>query len=772
MGSGDIENKLHQKAAAREAARLQQEQEQAAAALQTERDSKQQAEQERVLELRQSIADVDSKTRQMQALLDELNQVHEQAKGLTSGAIQEKQELVQATGELGKLFAEPKFQALLAEERIYTVDDLLVAGDFAEDERVQVVKTRRESYPAKRELARGQIDKRGEAKRRAHKAITDEKPGAAPGLTYKDIVTALEELIQELGQEQKRLFYQTPEGQEALSAEILDRVRKRHKRPTGTYGTGEVYYSLTQKSVNKLNTVVAGDIEDGASYGQIQVKAELKNHFRELVDTLLAEKEEKEGVPALQKAVDTIEALPKRWGEIYDTLLAVSKARQETIDRLMELLGKDTNSPLFRQINGYGHWVHKDPERLATAFIDSNSSNNGIVYGIGMGTQTPEVILEKTISEQKALAEQIKRGNAKNIFSRSALMGGHQEHNYETRLENPERAAIILAEQAEFYNKFKAELTTPEELLAKTGGGHEATFYKTTRVKTAHALGFGDRGPVKSRLYFDGKTYAALCDASLPQIKARLQQQRQELATTAARFKEQVDDKVEADWADRELDSFHNARVGQNYLIYREAENILRMKQAAERLVPRLDLAVARLQGQMAEQVQAVENDRLNFTSVPEKDLQQLKKEITALQTEIQTIERDIDLIDQRAITEGDGLTGGKKRKRKEEKTVLTGRLETALQRLQEANVNYLPKEELNTKLGDIRAWLFEARREGLELTVPRGPVSLQEFIGNIKGQMNFQLTPEQSQIYEQYQALTKKQTDAAGQYQKKWGRL
>lgn len=760
----DLENILRQKAAAKEAERTEQQKQQEAALAEAERLQKQEAEESRLVGLRQSITDIDTKTEQMQSVLAELKQAHEQAKTSVGGAKKEGQELTKATAEVNKLFTNEQFRALLAEEGIESLDDLLQAEEYSEQEQVKSVKGLKQSRTEKRQTAREQIGSRRQAKVEAHKAITTERPDVPQKLTYKDVVAVLEELVQDLGNERKKLYYQTPEGQEALKAEILDRVSQRHEKIRS-------HYRLASKQeINNRQTITKGDIEDGGEYGEEKVKDAIKDYYEQVIDGELTEEAKRNGQPQLQEAVGTIEGLPKRWREIRATLRELRSARRETIDRLAGLLGNDRNAPLFQQVNNYGHWGYDNPQKLAETFVDANAGHNAITLGLGMGTETPEVILERIISDQENLLEQARSGNLKKAFSRTdvdAKSFQPESYRYETKLDNPERVAIILAEQREFYRKFQAALTTPEEVLAKMKG-RDNDLHREIHVRSQYDLGLDDRGQIKSQLDFDGKTYATLRDTPLSQIKVRLEQQQKELEKITATLKEQIGDKVEADWDSTELSAFQYDR--ENYQSIQEAERIVKMQKIAETLSPRLDLAISGLQEQMDQQLSFGQRGQLSFDSIPEKDLQRLQKEIAELQQEIQKVEANIRSIDQRAVSEGDGLLGRKRKQREQEKATLDTQKQTLQERLQNLQAEYQPKAEMDKKLDGVRSWLYTANREGLELKMPRGSISSRELVDSVKGQMNFQLTPERSQVYKQYQALKKKQEQTAKQYDK-WRR-
>src|SRR3989344_4225615 len=170
----DLENILRQKATAKETERAKQQKEQETALAEAERLQKQEAEESRLVGLRESITDIDTKTGQMQSLLAELKQAHEQAKTSVGGAKKERQELTKATAEVNMLFTNEQFRALLAEEGIGSLDDLLQAEEYSEQKQVKSIKGLRHSSVKKHQAAREQIGTRRQAKVEGHKVITAE----------------------------------------------------------------------------------------------------------------------------------------------------------------------------------------------------------------------------------------------------------------------------------------------------------------------------------------------------------------------------------------------------------------------------------------------------------------------------------------------------------------------------------------------------------------------------------------------------------------------
>lgn len=768
-----IEDLLRQKAAAKEDERLQQENDQRAVADKAERLQQQEAKESRLGGLRQSITDIDTKIGQMQSLLNELKQAHEQAKTSVVAAKKEGHELAQATAEVNKLFTNEQFRALLAGEGIESIDDLLLAEEYSEQDQVKSVKGLRKSREKKYQAAHDQIGEIRQAKVEAQKAITAEKPDVTQKLSYKDVVTALEELVQDLGNERKKLYYQTPEGQEALKAEILDRVKKRCVH-------NDTYYNFASAEViNKHKTITKGDIEDSSEYGKEKVKDAVKNYYGEVIDNKLAEEEQNNGQTRLREAVETLENLPKRWRENRKALQELQSARRATIDRLAKLLGNDRQTPLFQQVNNSGHWNHNNPQELAETFVDANAGYNTSSLGLGAGAETPDKILEGIVSEQEKFHEPISEENIQNAFSRQNVSIDRFSpalYRHETIFDNPERVAIILAEQAEFYRKFQAALTTPEEVLAKTKT-NPTDLYKEIRTRSEEELGLGHGGRIKRRLDFDGKTFQTLRDTPLYQIKADLERRQKALESTAKTLKEQISYKVDVDWDFTELSAFLDSR--DNLGIVQEAVRIVKVKKIAEVSSPRFDLVISGLQEQMEMRLTIDYRGQLSFDSIPKADAQRVQKrfdgddindlDIDALLRSIQRVEVNMRSIDERAVSEGNGLFRGKRKQREQEKDALDIQKQAMQERLTNLQAENELEAKMDKKLNGIRAWIDASKTDGLELKLPNGSVPLQELVDNIKGQMNVQLTPEQSKIYEQYQVLKEKQKKTAEQYVDRW---
>lgn len=717
------------------------------------------AEEARLAELQQSITDIDGKIESMQSLLGELKQAHEQAGASAAGTKKEGKELIQATEQINELFKDDRIRKLLENKGINSLDDLLEARDYSEHEEVKSVKGLRQSRAEKRQTVKELIGVRRQAKAKARETITAERPDALKKLTYSDVVADLEQIIQNLSQERQELFYQTPKGQEALKAEILEKVSYNKEK----FG----YYSElpTKHIIQSWHTVNKEDIEKhAAKYGEDEVKTAIKEYWKQLIDDKFAEEAKKDGRPQLQEAVNTIDNLPKRWDENRAILQELQKAKREAIDRLAELLDDNPETVLFLNMNKYGNWHYNNPQKLAEAFIDFKFRHNSYDLGLEMGPARPvETIIEKTIADQKKRLEEISRGNSRKAISRAnsdltlqAL--GPEQYQAETELINPERIAIILAEQAEFYRKFQAELTTEDNVL------NNLVIHQKIQIKSNYDLGINKIEPL---ITFDGKTYKTLRDKPLAEIKARLELEEKELAEKAAELKEQVKAKIEVDWDSTKLVMFQEQE--KNHQNIQEAIEIRRKKKIAEELSPDLASAASELKEQMNELVFFDRKDVLKFNSIPEQDISGLSKKIEEANAGINRVNDYIKAIDERATYEKNGLFGGKKRRREKEKELLKKQKQEQGVELKKLRNDQKIKFEKDQKLNGVRAFIYKVKQSKLELKIPSGSFTLQQLIDGLDNSMNFQLTPEQSEIYGQYQALKKKIEQTKEWYNKKW---
>jgi hypothetical protein len=735
---------------ARKAEQLRQDQEKT----KTKEAEKKEIEEARIAGIQASITGIDAKIEKLQLLLAELKDAHEQAKTLTIKAKDEGKNLTEATAKINKLFEDEEYCAVFKNEKINSLDDLLKAKEYSEDEKVKSVKELK-NREIKKE-AHQKIIVRGEKKREAREAIKKENPNLQPKPNYDNIANILEELIQGLSDERKKLYYQTPEGQVALKKEILEKISERHKKSflyDRKFLSGEEIDSQTIISAEDIADAEKYSEEYGDQYNE-EVKGAVKEYYGQVIDKEMADEAKKKGLTQLNEAVETIENLPARWHKIQKILDEVKTARENTINSLAELLGEDSNAPLFKNMNKYGGWYFDDPKKLATAFIDSKAKNNAITWEMKMGTVTPEIFIQEAIDAQRDMPYKIKNSNEReknNLFKSGGMY-------------NPDAIAVILAEQAEFYRKFQDTIENDPAAFDHVNSSQNNQLSQKIEIKSLSELGLGEGQKLKLYLNYDDNAKIELIKNSWDSIKGSLANKNKEQTEVVAKLKERINSKIEADWARRELDIFTDANGNSKKIS--DIEKNIKMQKASEKFLRDLDSALFQLEKEKNEQLTVIQSGQINFTSVSETDLLKLENEIQKINLEINKINSAISLIDQSARSEGDGLFGGKKKKRESDKAVLENEKSTLQKKLNNLTSQYNAKFGTDKKLNNIRACFNEAKKAGLTLKMPDDQVCLQELVDKIKAQMNFELTSEQQQFYIKHQSLKKKQEQTAKQYE------
>ncbi|HAU66525.1 MAG: hypothetical protein A2017_19505 [Lentisphaerae bacterium GWF2_44_16] len=730
-----------------------------AAELQAEVSRKEKLEKSRLVNLRRSIESIDSKVSHMRDLFTELTQAHERAGTSVAGAKKEGKALKTATTELERVFQDETFRLILADEGINSFDDLLNAEDYSKESEVKAVKESRQSRTTKRQTAQESITARHEVKERVREALRLETrdPGR---LTYKDIIATLKGFIETLEQERKKLFDQTPEGQETIRAEIFDRVKQQYGQRWSYNGLAFIKQRLDRQPI-----IVEADLEDAHEHGEEEVKAVIKEYYEQVIDRDLQEEAERNGLLSLKEAVRTIENLSVDWNNIRKTLAGVQRARIQTIDQLVKLLGSDKKSELFQRIKRYGNWNHDDPERLAEAFVDTFAKENAMMFGLGDGSQIPEMIIEKEILNQERLLQHVHDGDSKKVFSRTDV-DLFRSSPFDTKLENPERIGIILTEQEEFYKKFQRILSTSEELLEKMKQD-TTDIFEEVHVRSRHDLGIDGRGVISLMVSFDGKTYLALRESRFESVKVHLEREQKKLEQKRTQLKAQLNDKVEADWDEEQLQTFRFRN--NNDSLVREAESRMDFKETAEQLSSKLDMAMVPMTEFFFQEVVLNQYGRIEFSMVPEKDFEDLDRKIESLSAEIKRKKKVIEALKEEILENNGFFQKGRRRKIEAEKQTLEDdlvSLEEGFKTLREENER---KRDLDRVLKNIRTILKQVAISGLKVSMPRTKVPLHEFIDTVKKQLIIELTPAQSSVLEQYQALVKKRDETKEVYKRKW---
>lgn len=719
----DIEDILRQKAAAKEAERLRQQQEQEAATAEAERRQKQEAEEARLGGLRQSIADIDAKTGQMQLLLSRLGQVHDQARTSAGEAKKERQELTKATAEIDKLFANVEFRALLAEEGIKSSDDLLQAEEYAEQEQVQSVKGLEQSHIEKRRAARERIGARRQAKVEAHKTITTERPDVPQTLTYNHIATALEKLVQELGVERKNLYYQTPEGQEEKRQEAENRVVGRHERRGASH-------SLLD-NLDRNDLVDPEDIKDAEEYGGTYVKNALIKVWSGRIDGEIQRKKEQAGLHILSQDIQALQDSEKRFPEVQRAVRAAEDKRLELAQHLIKICTDNPDN--LKRLNNYRGVGSRPAEAAIHHYLEHldylDQYENNFQWARGFIAQyNPDVR---------------KRGD---LFDQSRRSG--RGDYYETNAINPDRFIDIARKAVEFYEK---QIQENQERLVLPN--------EKKRAPEARAVQKTDDWRRRETyVYAHKKTEEYLKHKSLPDAAAEVGKSVAALDVLGGQAKEKVKKKLEKDWTERELSVYLRD--------HREAYDIVQQKEKIDQLKPRAKvgeeiLAVERIKlGVRTQERVSVEKSRYTrgeyYVSVPDlnteqeadqKKLEQLNQELTSLVEQI-TVKTNEDRgfwgRKEKRIAEELKTLQEQKRAKNQEMAGLGLQIDQRNQRINA--MNELSKVINTAELGSNYA--------DREMTIGELMDDLAVRLREIK---QGQLTPEQQQIYDVYVGLHEK---------------
>ncbi len=760
-----LADKLSRRVAEKEGKKVREEQETKAAQAQAEVLEKQQAEESRLEGLRQSIGILDSRLESMRTLLTELTQTHEKAGVSVAGAKKEGKALTKAISELEKLFENEQFHAILEEEGISSLEDLLKAEQYSEESEIKTVKQFRESRTIKRQTARESIAARRKVKVKAAKALLLEKPDITLNRVYRDVpsypsvTTALERTIQELEQERKTLFDQTPEGQEVVRKEMFERVRQQYESQRN------VWRSLISASTLDNQVVWSeSSVEDAKKYGAEKVKSVIKEYYGQVIDRDLQEQAKRNGVIQLQEAVDTIESLPRRWNEVSDRLQQVRQERQKTIDSLNSLLGIDSGAPLLKQVKAYEQWGDKNLNGLAEAFVDRNEKLTALWFGLDESNKTPTDLLEKMIADQKQTLDQFHQGDSKKIFLQSDILQFSSNTQIVSSLTNPERAIVLLDELENFYHKFQMLLAKPAQEISQKM--RDITFGSELRVRSTKELGLGSDKMVPY-VIFDRASSRSLFDHKFEDVKKRLEKEQQAIEKKRTQLKEQLSDKVDADWDEEQLSKF--VYKEKNDRTIAEAESRIRLQESAKKASSNLDIAILPLKELLHQEVNMNQNGRIEFFLVPEKDLKNLDKKMASLRSQMEEKEEKFDTLEKEILENKGWFQGGIRKKKEAEKKFLLKEVDDLLEQLKTIEEENIQKTKLDSVLEQIRMTLHDVRRIGLLSEAPLTPVSLQEFIDTTKKQLVVKLTPTQSSVWEQYQVLVKKRDETRNTYQKKW---
>ncbi len=508
------------------------------------------------------------------------------------------------------------------------------------------------------------------------------------------------------------------------------------------------------------------------------LKKALSQHYEEVAKGVLAEKAQEAGISQLESTIGILESLPKRWEQIRADFETLQTQKGKVAQHLAALCGPEEGrtgdqEALVQEMRSWGASRTDSPEKIATKYIDACSETNAErSFGWMMSGGTVEKNLEDIISNQNDFVQKIENGQLKEIFSQYIDTSGWQwkTQSYRTDLTDPEWVEKILAEQTRFYQEFEALLTTPSEVLQKIPHGVASHLGETILPKSLQELGI-ERG--KEHLSFDGVSCVALRDTSLPKVKENIQKTRTELEAQVSKWKEEIGDKIEVDWADQELHFLVKSQGGHRKID--ELHTLVRRQNRAEELSPGLEEVARELEDKMEERVTYAPGQwgpTIRFDSASDEDFNTLTKELDSRKRELEEKERDLQGADA-AFQNANMLT----RKAAQTKASDAKRArDQAKEQHAESEQKLETKNGIDQKLTALRHWLDAAVKEeyhkGINLKISRGSSSLREFIELLRKQLKeTPLTPKQSQTYEQHQALLSRQEKTRNTYQTKWSK-
>lgn len=752
----DLEYVLQKKAEDKKLAERKKQEEQKAALAETERLQKQEAEESRLAGLRQSLTDIDTKIEQMQSLLSELKQAHEQAKTSVDGAKKEGQELTKATAEINKYFTNEEFEVyrtILADEGILSLDNLLQAEEYSKEEQVKSVKGLRQSRGEKRQMAKKQLRTRREAKVEARKAITAERPDVPQKLTYKDVVIDLEELIQALGNERKKIYYQMPEGQEARRQEIKNNVAKRHERKRD-------YYSLLDNKLDRIYLVVPEDIKDAEEFGEGTVKTALAEVWSEHVDSEVERKKKEAGLDILSQDLEALQSSESRLSEAQQAMKIAEAKRVELATHLIELCNRNPDN--LKRLNKYNketlhtyydHRLRQPAEQVVKDYLDilddlERRPNN------------------YNFPEARDYINRYDPWKDGDIFGNRGSVRTKRDY-LQTSIPNLDYFIDVAKKAEEFYQKQIQENQERVILPDEREKDKEETLVATKSDDWRRGEAF---------VYINKKTEELLEEkkieftSSLYKVEEEVRKKVAAMEAEGSKAKEKLKVKLEKDWAERELDVYLKE--------HRDAFDISTQKEQLDKLKKQaiegeITLAVekAKLSDRLQQNI-TVELSRysdneyfisnLDLDRERERDLEEvdrLRQELASLRNQIHAKANEnkgIFGINKKKIAEELRVLQEQEKAKEQEKATLIQQINQRGQLIDQRRneIRGLEKIINSTELGSN----YTDREMTIGELVDDLTLKLQEL-------QKKQLTPEQQQVFDELSRLKNKEETAKKNY-------
>ncbi len=293
------------------------EKEQRVAAIEAAKLLEQEAEKSRIDGLRKSINLIDAQIKEVRSVLTNLQLIVEQAKRLTIDAQETQRKLDIENKKVNQVFNDSRLCELLAQQGINSTAELLKSEKYRDGEEIKLILSLGEALKEKLLVARESVEAvrmaRDEAQTFIKKCgVSLEKPN------YVNIVSILETLIQNLSNERKKIYYQTPEGQESKMQEIKTIIVERYSGKT---------YLLLGDFIDRYNLVDPKDIANAKEYGEDSVRTALVEVWSDRVD---AEVERgKKAAPNVQRDIVKMETDGKKAKERLKVKLEKDWTEQE-----------------------------------------------------------------------------------------------------------------------------------------------------------------------------------------------------------------------------------------------------------------------------------------------------------------------------------------------------------------------------------------------------------------------------------------------------------
>lgn len=715
----DLELILKEKAAAKaketrlaqELIERQEEEEQARA--EAERVAAESREEEgRINEIRATVISFDEQISKTRELLKELTEIHEDVKGAVESLAEQRKQHAEAVQAVEHMFADETFRAVLQDEGINSVAELLAAEGFAETDQIRAVVEGKTQIQSGKEIIKEKIGERVRARQEAEATLGEEKPEIA--LMYNELIGGLEDRIVDLEAKRKEAYWQTPEGEEAKQEELKEIVKQKIDKEFPDYAFYKFwdrpkYHPPKFKAIELAVEVVQRDLrelsEEAQVYGVEDLKRVLVAVVTEKIEGELETEYKKEGSNKLrEKTLENLEHLEVQWQEFKTIAPELIQQAQEIKKKLTDYLDLPAGESTKQELAEY-YGLRKDvsAEGVVRRILESASAlewesqgHNNEQFGfVEEAISVPEyfTIILDSFSE----------------FSSSPNFSGSA---YETlrgsnkKTPNPEFLLKTAKRQKEIYDSIEAFIETSDTGIDQLMEGIQGS--------SLASMSFGLE-PVEK-------------GSELPPTKARLkeeiQQERSKLEATKEAAKQQFENAFADEVAIRQ---YHNFRNEQQAAISR-IDTFENQSHFAQEVLPTLDTNTVGLDGN--ERFELVKGF-VNYEEY-EADFEAVSSGFAQNTQELAAIRKGIEAVNRRARTEGDGFLNSKRRQREKEVA------EFVLQEQQnQQEVSELEEKSRNVKaklerFDKLRRATLSFKQAGIDVALPASGI-VQELLDLLK---------------------------------------